>query len=58
MIPGFINEADINNDEIQYAPVINNDNISHDEINYAHQLPIHLFRTHLIKYFKVVQTTQ
>ena len=54
MIPGFINEADINIDEVQYIPVINNNNISHDAINYAHQLPIHLSRTHLIEHFDIL----
>ena len=54
MSPGFINEADINNDEVQYILIINNNNISHDVINYAHQLPVHLFVIHLIQHFDIL----
>ena len=54
MSPGFINEADINNDEVHYVPIINNSNISHDAINYAHQLPMHLFGTQLIEHFDIL----
>ena len=51
MGPDFINEVDINNDEVQYIFVINNNNIAYNAINYVHHLPMDLFRAHVIDHF-------